>query len=285
LHKEGRFFIFSIKMKILSKAILAENQDTRIIKLEISSWEIAAKVKAGQFVVLMACEEGERIPLTVVDKDSAKGTITLIFQELGFTTRLLGKLKERDSLYAIVGPLGHATEIKKYGKVILVGGGAGIAEIYPVAKAFKEAGNRVVSILGARTKNLLILEKELKSVSDEVFITTDDGSYARKGFVTDALKELLPCDLVYAVGPIPMMRNVAKVAKESGVKTIVSLNALMVDGTGMCGCCRVEVGGKTMFSCVDGPEFDAHLVDWEGLVKRNAVYLEQEKHICKLGNF
>jgi ferredoxin--NADP+ reductase len=231
----------------------------------------------------MVKEEGERIPLTIVDKDT--DSVTLIFQESGFTTRLLGRFRAGDSLYAIVGPLGHATDIKNYGKVILIGGGVGIAEIYPVARALKEAGNRVITVLGARSRELLILENELKSVSDEVLVVTDDGSYGRKGFTTDMLQELLGKDkfgLVYAVGPIPMMRRVSEVSMNFKTRTVVSLNALMVDATGMCGCCRVTVAGKTRFSCVDGPEFDAHQVDWDELEKRSRIYEDKEKHICKL---
>lgn len=272
-------------MKIINKEILVDNEIARVIKLVVSSPDIARKALPGQFVVLMVNEQGERIPLTVVDKDEVKGLITLIFQEAGLSTKLLGKLNIKDSLYSLVGPLGHPTEIKKYGKVIIVGGGVGLAEIYPVAKNMQTAGNHVTVVIGARTKSMLILEKELKGVSDECYITTDDGSYIRKGFTTDVLSELLEkakYDLVYAVGPIPMMRRVALVTKDLNLKTIVSLNALMVDATGMCGCCRVDLGGETKFSCVDGPEFDAHLVDWDGLIKRNAVYSEQEKHICNL---
>ena len=272
-------------MKIIKKDVLANAQGARITRLKIDSPYIARKAKAGQFVVLMVSEEGERIPLTVVDTDPQALSVTIILQEAGLTTSLLGRLEPGDSLFALVGPLGHATEIKNYGKVILIGGGVGIAEIYPVAKALKEAGNQVVSILGARTKDLLILEDELKSVSSEFYVTIDDGSYGRKGFTTDVLAELLKdgiYDLVYAVGPIPMMKKVALVSAGYKVKTIVSLNALMVDGTGMCGCCRVNVGQETKFSCVDGPEFDASLVDWDGLIKRNRVYIEQEKHVCKL---
>ena len=293
------------QMKILNKTTLADLQDTKIVQIEVSAPDISKKAMPGQFVVLMANERGERIPLTVVAKDVKKGSVTLILQELGLTTKLLGKLKTGDSLYALVGPLGHATEIKNYGKVILVGGGVGIAEIYPVARAFKEAGNHVTAILGARTKELLILENELKSVSSELRITTDDGSYGRKGFTTDVLRELLvhspqstdhrpqttdhtlhpiTYNLVYAVGPIPMMRKVAATTSEFGIKTVVSLNAIMVDGTGMCGCCRVTVANQTKFSCVDGPEFDAHLVDWDELIKRSKIYLKQEKHICQLEN-
>lgn len=272
-------------MKILEKEVLVDSQGVRIVKITIQSPDIAAKAKAGQFVVLMVKEEGERIPLTVVKADAAKGTIVLIAQEAGLTTKLLGKVVSGDSLYSLVGPLGHPTEIKKYGKVILVGGGVGIAEILPVARAMKNAGNHVTVIIGSRAKELLILERDLKESSDEFIVMTDDGSYGRKGFVTEALKELLEkskYDLVYAVGPIPMMRAVSMVTKASGVLTLVSLNAVMVDGTGMCGCCRVSVGKEVKFSCVDGPEFDASQVDWQELLSRNNIYSEKEKHICRL---
>jgi len=272
-------------MKILNKESLIDSGGVKIGMLEILSPEIASKAKPGQFIVLMASEKGERIPLTVVEKDPPKGTIKLIFQEAGLTTKMLGAVKAGDSLYSLVGPLGHPTEIKKYGKIIIVGGGVGCAEIYPVAKAFKEAGNNITTILGARTKELLILENGLKNTSDEFYVATDDGSYGRKGFTTDILEELLvkgKYDLVYSVGPIPMMKKSSVVTKKFGTKTIVSLNAIMVDATGMCGCCRVTVGGKTYFSCVDGPEFDASLVDWEELIKRNKIYDDKEKHICKL---
>jgi len=277
-------------MKILYKGTLTNASSVKVTKLEISAPGIASKAKTGQFVVLMVNEKGERIPLTIVDNNSDKGSITLIFQEIGLTTKLLGALEPGDSIYSITGPLGHPTEIKNYGRIILVGGGVGIAEIYPVARAMKKVGNYVITILGTRTKELLILENELKSVSDELHMATDDGSYGRKGFTTDILKELLSnsksakASLTYAVGPIPMMRKVSSATKEFGVKTIVSLNALMVDATGMCGCCRVTVGGKVKFSCVDGPEFEAHEVDWDELDKRNRVYLDKEAHICKLNN-
>ncbi|MBN2121365.1 MAG: sulfide/dihydroorotate dehydrogenase-like FAD/NAD-binding protein [Candidatus Omnitrophica bacterium] len=274
-------------MKIIEKKVLADYQDTKITKLVILSPDIARKALPGQFVVVMAKEESERIPLTVVESQDEK--ITLILQELGFSTKLLGSFNVKDSLYALAGPLGHPTEIKNYGHIILVGGGVGIAEIFPVAKALKKAGNNVISIIGARTKDLLILENELKENSDKLYICTDDGSYGTKAFTTDLLKQLLndtrhpmPYTLVYAVGPIPMMKKVTEVTKEFSVKTMVSLNALMVDGTGMCGCCRATVGGEVKFSCIDGPEFDAHLVDWEELEKRNRIYIDKEKHICNL---
>ena len=272
-------------MKILDKDVLADHQGVRIVRLTIQAPDIAAKARAGQFVVLMVREEGERVPLTIVQADPGKGTIVLIAQEAGLTTKLLAGAKAGDSLHSIVGPLGHPTEIKKYGKVVLVGGGVGIAEIYPVAQALKNAGNHVISIIGSRTKELLILERELREASSECIVMSDDGSYGRKGFVTEALKELLEkskVELVYAVGPIPMMRAVSNVTKPFGVPTLVSLNAIMVDGTGMCGCCRVTVAGKVRFSCVDGPEFDAGQVDWQELMNRNSIYTEKEKHICRL---
>ena len=273
-------------MKILKKEILAEITDTRITKVEIDHLLIAEKAKPGQFVVLMVSEEGERIPLTVVSTNKSEGTVTIIFQELGLTTKLLGKLKEGDALYSMVGPLGHATPIKKYGRVMLIGGGVGIAEIYPVAEALKGEDNHVTTILGARTKDLVILENELKDVSDEIYVATDDGSYGKKGFTTNILEELLEdnkYDLVYTVGPIPMMRKVSDITKGFNIKTLVSLNALMVDGTGMCGCCRVTVDNKVKFTCVDGPEFDAHLVDWDEMFKRSRIYCDKEGHACNIG--
>lgn len=270
-------------MFLLNKEILTDISGAKVTRIEVRAPEIAQKARAGQFIVLMVNEKGERIPLTIVDADKEKGAITLIFQEVGLTTKLLGKLDVGDSLYAIAGPLGHASEIKNYGKVILVGGGVGIAEIYPVAKALKGDRNHITAILGARTKELLILEKELKSTSDEIHIITDDGSSGRKGFTTDILNELLNkgnYNLVYAVGPIPMMKKVSEVTGSFSVKTIVSLNALMVDASGMCGGCRVNVKGEVKFSCVDGPEFEASAVDWQELEKRNKIYMDKEKHAC-----
>lgn len=272
-------------MKILQNSTLVDSGGTKIVKIEVHSPDIAKKAKPGQFIALMVSDKGERIPLTIVNTNRDSGSITLMCQVLGFTTKLLSKMREGDSLYSLVGPLGHATEIKKYGKVILVGGGVGIAEIYPVAKALKGAGNHITTILGARTKDLLILEDELKSVSDDFLVATDDGSYGRKGFTTDILDEMLQkqkYDLVYSVGPIPMMKRSASVTAKYNVKTIASLNATMVDATGMCGCCRVTIGGKILFSCVDGPEFDAHQVDWDELIKRSKIYEDKEKHICNL---
>lgn len=276
-------------MKILTKKSLSDFSGVRVTRIDILSPDIARKARPGQFVAVMVSREGERIPLTVVETDAAAGTITLIFQVLGLTTKLLDRLNAGDSLYALAGPLGHATEIKDFGRVVLVGGGVGIAEVYPVGKALKKAGNHVTAILGSRAKDLLILERELKAISDEFYVTTDDGSYGEKGFVTDVLNRLLSPDsrlptpnLIYAAGPIPMMRALARVSEPFNIKTIVSLNALMVDATGMCGCCRVSVSGEIKFSCVDGPEFDAHAVDWDVLVKRNTVYEDKERHICDL---
>lgn len=272
-------------MKILSKKCLVSVPGSKVTEITLASPDIAAKALPGEFVVVMADKKGERVPLTIVNADKKNGTITLIFQEAGLSTTLLGEMNVGDSLYAVVGPLGHATPIKNYGRIILVGGGVGIAEIYPVAVALKKAGNHVTTILGARSKDILILESELKNASDEFYVATDDGSYGVKGFTTDILREQLSkgaYDVVYAVGPIPMMKKVTAVTREFNVKTIVSLNALMVDGTGMCGGCRVTIGGQVKFTCVDGPEFDGQLVDWNELEKRNKVYFGKEKHVCEL---
>lgn len=275
-------------MKIINKKILAKNKTTKIVQFKVGSPVIAKKAKAGQFVVVMATEKSERIPLTLVDNNPQEGTITLIVQEAGFSTKQLAKLKEGDSLYSVTGPLGHSTEIKNYGKIILVGGGVGIAEIYPVAKALKKVGNDITTIIGAKTKDLLILEPELKQISNLFYISTDDGTAGKKGFVTDLLEEVISensYDLVYTVGPLLMMREVARKTKEKKVKTLVSLAVLMVDATGMCGCCRVSVGSETKFACVDGPEFDAHSIDWQEVLRRNSMYTKKEKHICRLNNY
>jgi len=271
--------------KILSKEVLNDHSGARIIKLTLSAPEISLKARPGQFVVVMPGDKGERIPLTIVEADKKAGSIILIFQEAGLTTKILGALGPGDNLYALVGPLGNATKIKNYGKVILVAGGVGIAEIYPVAKDMKEAGNDVTVIIGAKTKGLLILEDKLKTAADRIYAVTDDGSSGRKGFTTDLLEELFKngkYDLVYSVGPIPMMEKVSGISRSFGTRAIVSLNALMVDATGMCGCCRVTVGAQVKFSCVDGPEFEADKIDWDELKKRNCMYLDKEKHICKL---
>jgi len=270
--------------KIIEKEILAE----KIKKIRITASQIAKKTLAGQFVVIRTNEKGERIPLTIVDSDKERGLITLVFQEVGFTTRTLGDLEIGDEILDCLGPLGRPTEIERYDRVICIGGGVGIAEILPISKAFKEKRNFVIGIIGSRSKELLILEKEMRQICDELYITTDDGSYGRKGFVTDILKELLTYQsinssvhqLVYAVGPVPMMKRVCEITKVYNIKTVVSLNPIMVDGTGMCGACRVCVGDETKFCCVDGPEFDGHLVDFEELEKRLNLFKERE--LCLL---
>ena len=268
--------------EILKKVQLAPN-----IKLvKINAPEVAMKAKAGQFVILRIDEKGERIPLTLAEWKPKKGTITLIFLEVGVSTRKLGALEVGDEILDVVGPLGNPSDIKHYGSVAAVCGGVGTAAAYPIAKALKEAGNQVVSIIGARTEELLILEDEMKSFSDELYISTDDGSRGHKGFVSDVLKTLIEkgyhFDIVYAIGPPLMMRATANVTKSNSVKTIVSLNSIMVDGMGMCGACRVTVGGETKFACLDGPEFDGHLVNFDELIKRLRVYLSEEKQAAEL---
>ncbi|MBI5559767.1 MAG: sulfide/dihydroorotate dehydrogenase-like FAD/NAD-binding protein [Deltaproteobacteria bacterium] len=242
---------------------------------------IAKKRKAGQFVVIRLNEHGERIPLTIADADSAQGTITLIVQEVGKTTALLSDKDKGDTILDCVGPLGMPTHIENYGTAVCVGGGIGTAVTYPIGKALKEAGCKVISIIGSRTKDLLILEDEMRSVSAELLITTDDGSYGHHGFVTGILDELISggrkINIVIAVGPIAMMRAVAEVTRPHKINTMVSLNPIMVDGTGMCGSCRVTVGGVNRFVCVDGPEFNGHEVDFGELIMRNRSYLKEEK--------
>jgi ferredoxin--NADP+ reductase len=263
--------------RIIERQDLAPN--VKLFRIETPF--IARKAQPGQFVIVRIHEEGERIPLTVADFDREGGTITLIFQEVGKTTKMLGTFREGDEILDVVGPLGRPTEIEKYGTVVCVGGGVGIASVYPITRALKEAGNRVISIIGARSKNLLILEDEIREVSDELYITTDDGSYGRRGFVSDELKRLIEegwkIDWSIAIGPAVMMRAVAETTRPYNIKTMVSLNSLMVDGTGMCGCCRVEVGGRTRFVCVDGPDFDGHQVNFKLLLSRQRIYLDEEK--------
>jgi len=247
----------------------------------ISAPEVARKAKAGQFVIVRVVEEGERVPLTIADYDRDEGTITLIFQEVGKTTMHLGTMEVGDKLVSFTGPLGKPTEIEHYGTVVCVGGGVGIAPIYPIARDLKAAGNEVISIIGARNVDLLFWEDKIRSVSDEVIVCTDDGSYGRKALVTEPLKELLEqrkdVERVWAIGPAIMMKFTSLTTQPFGVKTIVSLNSIMVDGTGMCGSCRVEVDGETCFACVHGPEFDGHEVDWDLLLARLRVYLDEEK--------
>ncbi|MCD6333474.1 MAG: sulfide/dihydroorotate dehydrogenase-like FAD/NAD-binding protein [Bacteroidales bacterium] len=256
-----------------------------IIRQDVIAPRIAKKIQAGQFIVLRVNETGERIPLTVAHADPLAGTITIIFQVVGKTTALLGSLNEGDSILDIAGPLGKPAEAKKFGTVVMVGGGTGVAILYHVTTAMKAAGNYVIGIIGSREKDMLILEDEMREVCDELYITTDDGTAGHKGFVTDPLKTLLEdrkdIKLAYAIGPIIMMKNVTKMTKEYNTPTMVSLNPIMIDGTGMCGGCRVSVGGKTKFACVDGPDFDGHLVDFEQLENRNRLYEEDEK-VCML---
>jgi ferredoxin--NADP+ reductase len=265
----------------LRNTIVRKEKLSPILTLfEIRAPLIAKAVKAGQFVMVWMGEQSERIPLTVSDWDPNKGTITIIFQEVGRSTIELGQLNEGDYIPSLSGPLGRPTEIDNYGNVVVIGGGVGTAIARPVAVAMKKAGNHLITIVGAREKSLIILENEMRAISDEIIITTDDGSYGRKGVVTEPLKELLSerkIDLVVAIGPLPMMYAVAETTKPYSVKTIVSLDPIMIDGTGMCGGCRVTVGGKTMFTCVDGPDFDAHQVDWEELRARKAFYFSEEQ--------
>ena len=244
----------------------------------IAAPRIAKKRRAGQFVIVRLHEDGERIPLTIAGS-AADGTITLIVQGIGKTTKLMNRLEAGDAVLDVVGPLGQASEVALFGTVVVVGGGVGTAIAYPTAVALQQAGNRVIGILGARTRDLVILEAELRAVCDRLVVTTDDGSYGRQGLVTEALAGIAAAeriDRVLAIGPIPMMRAVAEVTRPLGIKTIVSLNSIMVDGTGMCGGCRVLVAGASKFACVDGPEFDAHEVDFTVLQQRNAMYRDAE---------
>ncbi len=263
--------------KILKKQELVST----IYLMDISAPRIAKKAQPGQFVILRIDEKGERIPLTVADFDREKGTITMIFQAVGKTTTHLSLLKAGDELLDFIGPLGNPAHIENFGTAILVGGGVGVAPVFPQARAFRDAGNKVISIIGARSAALLLWEERMREVSDDLYITTDDGTKGHHGFVTDIVKKLLEngtkVDRVVAIGPPVMMRAVAGVTRPFNVKTIVSLNSIMVDGTGMCGACRVLVGNETKFACVDGPEFDAHLVDFTLLMNRLAMYQPEEK--------
>jgi ferredoxin--NADP+ reductase len=252
-----------------------------IKRFVIEAPRIARKQRPGQFVIVRIHEEGERIPLTIENSDPQKGTINIVVQSLGKTTNLLNSLGAGDHIMDVVGPLGKPSEIEKFGTVVVMGGGVGTAMAYPTAAALKQAGNKVISIVGARNKELVILEREMREVSDVLMITTDDGSYADKGFVTDKLRQLIqngvPINLVLAIGPIPMMRAVADMTRSERIRTLVSLNPIMIDGTGMCGGCRVLVDNKSQFACVDGPEFDAHQVNFAVLVQRNGAYRTQEQ--------
>jgi len=263
--------------RILRKETLAEG----VVLLEISAPRIAGKRRAGQFVIIRLDEKGERIPLTLVDSNPEAGSITLVVQVAGATTLRLAEKEEGDTVLDLIGPLGHPTPVEKIGTVAVIAGGVGAAEALPVIRAWKSAENQVITIVGARTRNLLILLDELRDASDELHICTDDGSFATAGLVTWLLNRLINNgripNLVYAIGPVPMMRAVSQQTRPYGIKTMVSLNPLMVDGTGMCGCCRVSIDGETKFACVEGPDFDAHQVDFEELMARQATYREQEK--------
>jgi len=246
----------------------------------ISAPAVARAHKPGQFIILRCHQDGERIPLTIADKDVDKGTITLVWQEVGVTTYFMGTMCPGDKLVDLVGPLGTPTHLENFGTVVCVGGGIGVAPLYPITKGMYEAGNHVINIIGARTEGLLIMTEDLRKVSHEQLIATDDGSFGIHGFVTQVLQGLIDkgtkIDLVVAIGPVPMMKAVVKVTKPAGLPTVVSLNPIMVDGTGMCGACRVEVNGQTKFGCVDGPEFDGFLVDFDLLTKRLAMYKGSE---------
>ena len=269
-----------------------EMADGTVIMNEIEAPRIAKKARPGQFVILKANETGERIPLTISDSDPDKGTLTVIYMVVGKSTALFKELQVGDAYQDVTGPLGKPTDIEKLGTVVCVGGGTGVAVLYPITRGFKEAGNQVISIVGARNKGLLILVDKMRAVSDTLHVCTDDGSYGHKGFVTEVLKDVLEnnkVDLVVGIGPVPMMKFVAAVTKPFNVKTMVSLNPIMIDGTGMCGGCRVTVDGKTQFACVDGPEFDGHQVDFDGLMTRLRAYSEDEKkayddHCRMMGN-
>ncbi|KYH40362.1 MAG: ferredoxin-NADP(+) reductase subunit alpha [Candidatus Bathyarchaeota archaeon B26-2] len=274
---------WSSEFKILKKEELAPG----IKRIVVYAPLIAQKAKVGQFVILRVDEYGERFPLTLVDWNPDEGTITLIFQEVGVSTKKLGALKVGDRILDLVGPLGNPSEIRRYGETVVIGGGVGTALMYPQVLALKDAGNKVTSIIGARTASLLLLVDEISKLSDELYISTDDGSMGIKGFTSDVLKRLLESgrhfDYVFAVGPVLMMRAVAEVTRPYRIKTVVSLNPIMIDGTGMCGGCRVRVGEATKFACVEGPEFDAHQVDFTELIRRLRAYREEEtKAVCML---
>ncbi|MFS8500431.1 MAG: sulfide/dihydroorotate dehydrogenase-like FAD/NAD-binding protein [Caldicoprobacter sp.] len=268
--------------KILRKEKLAP----AIWLMKVEAPFVARRAMPGQFIILRVKEEGERIPLTIADYDRQQGWVTIIFQEVGLTTRLLAQLNEGDSILDFVGPLGRASELDGLKRVLCIGGGVGVAPLYPQIKYLWEKGTSVDVIIGARSKEYLILEEEIRGICDNLYITTDDGSYGRKGFVSDVLKELLDqgnqYDEVIAIGPLIMMKVVSEITKQYGVHTVVSMNPIMVDGTGMCGGCRVTVGGEVRYACVDGPDFDGHLVDFDEAMRRQRMYREEEQHICKL---
>ena len=262
------------------RIVKAEFLGPGVKQFEIEAPRVARKQLAGQFVIIRVHDAGERIPLTIKASDPERGTITLVVQSIGKTTSLLNELGAGDAILDVVGPLGKPSEIESYGRCVVIGGGVGTAIALPTARALHDAGNHVIAILGARTKELVILEDEVRDVCDELFVMTDDGSSGEKGLVTAKLAELLAelnIDYVLAIGPIPMMRAVAEATRALQIKTVVSLNAIMVDGTGMCGGCRVLIGSESRFACVDGPEFDAHEVDFQVLMQRNSMYRDSER--------
>lgn len=265
--------------------VKSEKLTPDVIRLEIQAPHIAKKAKAGQFIMVTPSEHGERIPLTMADFSPEKGTVTIAALEVGKTTKQLGRMKAGDKVFSLVGPLGLPTHLQQYGNVVSIGGGIGLALMYPVVRALKQSGNHTINIIGARNEKLLMYENEIQSVSDEFFVCTDDGSKGHHGFVSDILKKLIAenkkIDLVYAVGPIIMMKVIANITKPYNIHTVVSLNPIMVDGTGMCGSCRVIIDGKTKFGCVDGPEFDGHKVDFDNLTARNKRYIPEEQQALK----
>jgi len=267
--------------RIVSKRAMAPG----VTRLEVEAPRVARKARAGQFVIVRADEQGERIPLTVAEKDPDGGTIAIVFQAVGASTEHMSRLEVGDSLANVLGPLGQPTEVRRYGRVVCVAGGVGIAFIYPAIKAFAEAGNEIVSIFGARTNELLFYVDETRELSSELHLATDDGSLGHHGLVTDVLRSLLErgehYDYCIAIGPLPMMKATCELTKEYELPTLVSLDPIMVDGTGMCGGCRVTVGGEVKFACVDGPDFDGHLVDFEELAKRKRAFLDEEEQ-CRL---
>ncbi len=271
----------SIEPEHLRNVIVRKEKLAPTVTLvEVRAPLVARSAKPGQFVIVWPHEKSERIPLTISDRNPETGTITLVFQEVGRTTIELGQRQVGEEIASVAGPLGNPTEIELYGSAVVVAGGVGAAIAMPIAKALKEIGNNLVVILGARERALVILEDYMRAISDQLIITTDDGSYGRKGVVTEPLQELVSAqkvDFVFTAGPLPMMKAVAQVTKPHGIKTIASLDAIMIDGTGMCGGCRVTVGNKTLFTCVDGPDFDAHLVDWDELQARKSFYFDEEK--------
>lgn len=274
------------------KILRKEEWSPNVYAMDIEAPRVAKKAQAGQFIVLRVNEEGERIPLTIADFDRETGRILIVFQAIGASTMELAALEAGDSILDFVGPLGRPSEIAKLdGTMVVVGGGIGVAPTYPIARAMKEAGNKVIAIMGAKTKDILIMEDEMKAVTDEVLVTTDDGSYGIKGFVTNAVQALVDRSekiaQITAIGPVIMMKSVADATRDLGIHTVVSLNPIMVDGTGMCGGCRVTIGDETKFACVDGPEFDGHLVDFKGLMSRQRMYRDKEAvekdHVCRIG--